>query len=100
MKAGSILLVVAFLCLALMPAAGGEGTGEVLYRKYCSACHPNVREFNRATNIIGKIRRPTAIMPAFDRSRIPDADAAKIEDFIVRQSRARQQPAEITVQKK
>ncbi len=108
------VLSAALVCLFVMPLlpeeAGAQITGEDLFMQHCAACHPdggNVinpkktlhkkdREANgivTAEDIVNKIRNPGptpthpqewAGMKKFDRRTIPDEDALKIAEYVLK----------------
>jgi len=80
-----LLSIIALFSLISNKATGGarsHETGEALYNKHCSACHPNAEKLKSAKNIVKKIRRPIASMPAFDENKISNENAKKIDDYI------------------
>jgi cytochrome c6 len=96
------VLVIAVLVSEVAATAKGTGeTGEALFKRYCSLCHPdggnNVnpqktlhkkdREANgvkTASDIMGKMRNPGPGMTTFDEKTIPDKDAKKIAKYILK----------------
>lgn len=99
------LLFTATLCLfgtAVLAKDAGEGkTGKELFEQHCAVCHPNgdnivnptltlskkalaARNVKTAADVIGKIRNPGPGMTAFDKGAIPDSDAKKIADYILK----------------
>ena len=87
-------------CIAQVSCAK-ETSGKELFDKHCAVCHPDggntvnprktlqkkVREANgvrTAQDIIGKMRNPGPGMPKFDANTIPDKDAKKIADYILK----------------
>ncbi len=112
MKAARLFMVL-FLLLGFTAALFAEDagqTGETLFRKNCSACHPdggNIfnkqktlskkdREMNKiytADDIVKKMRNPGAFdfhpnkwsgMKVFDEQKLSDTDAGKIAQYILR----------------
>jgi cytochrome c6 len=97
------------VCLAaifLLPMAGsaepakGE-SGKALFEQHCAVCHPNggniinpkftlhkkdrdAHGITKTADIIGKMRHPGPGMTKFDKSTIPDKDARKIANYILR----------------
>lgn len=102
------------LCMCAVPLtlrmASGETTGEALFKEHCSPCHPNgdnvvntkktlhrkdleLNNIKTAQDIVNQIRDPKpapthpqqwAGMKRFDRKTIPDDDAMKIADYILK----------------
>jgi len=80
-----LLSIIALFSLVSNKATGGvkgHETGEELYSKHCSACHPDAEKLRSSKNIIRDIRRPIASMPAFDENKISNENAKKIDDYI------------------
>ncbi len=76
-------------------------SGEAAFKEHCSMCHPdggNIvnpkktlhksdREANNvktAADIMGKMRNPGPGMTKFDKKTIPDAEAKKIAEYILK----------------
>jgi cytochrome c6 len=107
------LIVVSTLLFALIShgkEASGEKTGESLFKEHCAACHPNgsnvlnpqktlhkkdleANNITTAADIVRKMRNPGpfpthpqewAGMRMFDERTIPDDDALKIADYILK----------------
>ena len=95
--------VAAALCIpAAYGHAKGKGeSGKALFNKNCASCHANggnvvnpkfglhkkdreAHGVKTAKDIIGKMRNPGPGMPKFDKSAIPDRDAKKIADYIIK----------------
>jgi cytochrome c6 len=89
-------------CEKLKEVGTAKGSrGEALFKQHCSRCHPdggnNVhpqktlhkkdREANgvkSASDIIGKMRNPGPGMALFDEKTIPNKDAKKIAEYILK----------------
>jgi cytochrome c6 len=100
----SVMCVTAafFSFILIVPAAYAKGkSGEELFKENCSMCHPNGgniinpgftlhkkdREAHgvvKAEDIIGKMRNPGPGMTRFDKKTIPDKDARKIAEYILK----------------
>ncbi|MGC2061384.1 MAG: c-type cytochrome [Thermodesulfovibrionales bacterium] len=99
-----ILVPIAF-CLSVAYAVAGSAndmqTGEELFMKHCSACHPDggnvlephktLRKKDRMTNniksakdIVGKMRNPGPGMTKFDKNVISDKGAEEIAAYILK----------------
>jgi cytochrome c6 len=80
---------------------GEAQSGEVLFKQYCSICHPdggnnvnpqktlhkNDREANgvkKASDIVGKMRNPGPGMTQFDEKATSDKDAKEIAEYILK----------------
>jgi mono/diheme cytochrome c family protein len=80
-----LLFVIAPIAAVPINAIGGatsQQVGEALYNKHCSACHPEAGKLKLTKNIIEIMRNPMSTMPEFDKRKISDADAIKIDDYI------------------
>ena len=105
MRKAFILLSVLAIAVLVVGAAGtakGAGkTGEALFKQNCSPCHAdggnNVnpkktlhkkdREANgvkTAADIMGKMRNPGPGMTTFDEKTVPEKDAKKIAEYILK----------------
>ena len=95
--------VAAALCMpaAYGHAAGKEASGEALFKQNCSPCHPNggnivnpkktlhkkdrnANGVKTAKDIIHLMRNPGPGMTKFDKKTIPDKDAKKIADYVLK----------------
>ena len=97
--------VVVLMTLLLVSLSGAgfaeETTGEALFIKHCALCHPNggniIRPektllkkhldehgINTAEDIVHLMRNPGPGMQTFSEDKLPDADAAKIADYILK----------------
>ncbi len=84
------ILLIAVLLFHFLPsthpAAAAEQSGEALYKKHCLLCHPQAGRL-RAEIVIQRMRTPVPPMPRFDETKVSDASAAKIEQYVrLRQS--------------
>ncbi len=76
-------------------------TGEALYKQFCASCHPDggniinpaktlhkkAREANgiiNAADIVKNMRNPGPGMTKFDTKSVPDADAKKIAEYVLK----------------
>ncbi len=101
----TIVMVAAIVCLYGMnnPAGADEKgkSGQAEFKEHCAVCHPdggNIvnpkktlhkadREKNNvktAADIMGKMRNPGPGMTKFDQKTIPDAEAKKIAEYILK----------------
>jgi cytochrome c6 len=110
----SIYVLAALVCLFALPfserGAIGETSGESLFKEHCSPCHPRggnivnpkktlhnrdleANNIKTAQDIVKKIRNPQPLpthpqewagMRRFDQKTIPDEDALKIADYILK----------------
>ncbi len=110
----AVRIMTASLCVLVCFLAGktvsAEKTGEGLFKEHCAACHPNgdnivnplktlhkrdldANHITAAGDIVGKMRNPGpfpthpqewAGMRMFDQKMIPDEDALKIADYILK----------------
>lgn len=56
--------------------------GEILYKRYCSACHRDAAKLKTVKNMVEIIRDPPAVMPKFDKDKISDRGVKEIADYI------------------
>ena len=99
--AGLITAVAVFSFAAPGFAKGKVTSGEELFKKHCAVCHPdggNIvnpkktlhkkdREANnikKPEDILKNMRKPGPGMTPFDKTTIPDEDAKKIADYILK----------------
>jgi len=99
--AGMIAAVAVFSLAAPGVANSKETSGEELFKKHCAVCHPdggNIvnpkktlhkkdREANnikKPEDILKNMRNPGPGMTPFDKTTIPDNDAKKIADYILK----------------
>jgi len=102
-KLSLIFIAIIFIC---SPAAAGYAkdkgtTGEELFKVHCSACHKDggnimnpqktlhkkdreVNNIKKAEDIVKTMRNPGPGMTLFDKSTIPDNDAKKIAEYILK----------------
>ncbi len=78
----SLTLVIFSLC-AGRPALAKEGSGELLFKKQCATCHPNISKLKGVKNIIDRMRNPMPFMPAFNEAKISNEDAKEIENYVL-----------------
>jgi cytochrome c6 len=102
-KPSLVFITLIFLCsLAVAGYAKDKGsTGEELFKAHCTACHPDgsnivnpkktLHKKDREANNIKKpedivkiMRHPGPGMTAFDKATIPDTDAKKIAEHILK----------------
>lgn len=105
MKKMRLIGVLAFLTGVFLFGAGANvctaASGKELFDKNCAKCHfgggnvinkdfalhKKVRETHgvkTASDIVAKMRNPGPGMPAFNRELIPDSDAKKIAQYIIK----------------
>jgi cytochrome c6 len=94
-------LLAVSVCLLGPALSAGETSGEALFKANCAVCHPDggniinpqkplhqkQREANgvkTAADIVQKMRNPGPGMTKFDEKTIPDADAKKIAEYILK----------------
>lgn len=65
------------VCLAAAPVDGAA-----LYRKHCSACHPDASQLRAPENLVPFIKIPPPPMPAFGEDKLPDHEAQAIAAFL------------------
>lgn len=92
--------VVALLCCIGVSSCAAERTGEALFKKHCTVCHPNggniinprktLRKKDIAANnirteddIVRIIRNPGPGMSRFDEKMVSDRDAREIAEYIL-----------------
>ncbi len=85
----------------LYGAQAKPSAGEKLFEQHCSSCHPkggniinpaftlhkkdrDAQGVKTAKDIVGKMRKPGPGMTTFDAKTIPDKDAMKIADYIIK----------------
>ena len=90
-----------FVLAGLAKDAGQGMTGEQLFQKHCAVCHPNgsnivnpadtlyrktlaAHDIKTPADIIGKMRKPGPGMTKFDKKTLPDGDAKKIAEYILK----------------
>jgi cytochrome c6 len=96
----SLLAVSLFVTAGLTNPAKGK-TGKELFEQHCVVCHPNgdniinpqftlhkkdldAHGVKKPADIIAKMRNPGPGMTQFDKGTIPDRDAKKMADYILK----------------
>lgn len=103
-----IVLCIVCLCFAAVmvttqvkAADSGKKSGEALFKENCSPCHPDggniinpqktlhkkdrdANNIRKAGDIMKKMRNPGPGMTKFDKKTMPDSDAKKIADYILK----------------
>jgi cytochrome c6 len=81
--------------------AGKSQTGEALFKQHCAACHPGggnivnpaftlhgkalmAHSITKPGDIVQKMRNPGPGMTKFDKKTIPDRDAKKIAEYVLK----------------
>ena len=81
--------------------AAGIKNGEEGFKKYCAACHPNggnvlkptknimkntleKNGIKTANDIVKLMRKPSGEMTAFNENTLPENDAKKIAEFVIK----------------
>jgi mono/diheme cytochrome c family protein len=83
-----LLSLTAFIVIALTSAASPAGvaicdpSGEILFKRHCSACHHDAVKLKNVKNITDIIRKPPDVMPAFDKNKLSDRSMNEIADYI------------------
>jgi mono/diheme cytochrome c family protein len=57
-------------------------SGEILFKRHCSACHRDAAKLKAVKNITDIIRNPPDVMPGFDKNKISDLGVKEIADYI------------------
>jgi len=96
------IILISFMMLSLGGAVcAEENTGEALFKKNCSLCHPNGGNIIRpeksllkkhldeygvktADDIVNLMRNPGPGMQTFGKDRISDADAKEIAEYVLK----------------
>lgn len=78
-----MLICISFV-VAIPPCSGEQKSGEDLFNRNCSTCHPKLNIFTGNRDVVRIMRNPPQYMPRFDTERISDKDAKMIEDYILR----------------
>jgi len=87
-----IILLLTFIALFVFISnnttiiAATQDTGEALYKKHCSACHPRASKLKSVKGMIAIMRNPPPYMPGFGEDKISVGDAKKISDYIYQSS--------------
>ncbi|MFO0753865.1 MAG: c-type cytochrome [Thermodesulfovibrionales bacterium] len=105
MKKGILAAAGAAFLFSAALASFAEGksasTGKELFEKHCAVCHPNggntirpektlhrkdLAENNAATvkDIVKRMRNPGPGMTRFDKAAIPDTEAKKIAEYVLK----------------
>jgi mono/diheme cytochrome c family protein len=80
--------LAAFIVIALNTAASSAGvaicgpSGELLFKKHCSACHHDAVKLKSVKNITDIIRNPPDVMPRFDKNKVSDSGVKEIVEYI------------------
>jgi cytochrome c6 len=102
-KLSIIVIILIFVCsLTAAGYAKDKGTtGEELFKTHCAVCHPDgsniinpqktlhkkdrdANNIKKPEDIINKMRNPGPGMTQFDKATIPDRDAKKIAEYILK----------------
>lgn len=102
-KLSLIFITLIFVCsLAATGYAKDKGkTGEELFKAHCAVCHPDggniinpkktlhkkdrdANNMKKSPDIIKNMRNPGPGMTKFDKTTIPDNDAKKIAEYILK----------------
>ena len=79
----------------------GKASGEELFKRHCAICHPGggniinpaktlqkksreAGNIKQAEDIVKQMRNPGPGMTPFDKTTLPDSDAGKIADYILK----------------
>jgi mono/diheme cytochrome c family protein len=86
-KFSLVLILIVFYSFAsniTAAIATSKDTGEALFKKHCSVCHPHVANLRPLSlkKILDTIKNPSPYMPNFDENKISDDDAKRIADYI------------------
>jgi hypothetical protein len=86
-KSAFTLAMIVFFFFAFEAIAGSDtynvdADATSLYKKHCSACHPNAARLRSAKNIMRSMTHAPRGMPVFDEDRISKKDAEKLVDYI------------------
>ncbi len=77
----SEILFVIFILIVSSGIAAQAPNGAELYKKHCSACHPDATRLSDS-RIVETMRNPPSPMPIFDKDKVSDRDAEAIADYI------------------
>jgi mono/diheme cytochrome c family protein len=75
------ILIVIFISIASFATAAHAPNGAELYKKHCSACHPDATRLPDE-RIVEIMRNPPSPMPTFDNGKVSDRDADAISAYI------------------
>jgi cytochrome c6 len=102
MKKLLVAAVSLSVMFSFMQIADAKGkTGKELFEQHCAACHPDggniikpdftlhkqdreAHGVKTAADIMGKMRNPGPGMTQFDKKTLPDKDAKKIAEYILK----------------
>ncbi|MDA8079207.1 MAG: c-type cytochrome [Nitrospiraceae bacterium] len=93
--------VIAFAAAGLAGESSKGMSGEELFKEHCALCHPdggniiNARKtlhkadleangIRKSSDLIGIMRNPGPGMATFDKATIPDKDARKIAEYVLK----------------
>jgi cytochrome c6 len=99
--AAGIIVCVGGIVLSSGNAAGADNSGEALFKRNCAVCHVDggnivnpqktlhkkdrdANNIKTASDIIKLMRNPGPGMTTFDKKTIPDKEANKIADYILK----------------
>lgn len=82
-----MVLIVVVFCVAFNTTAefANNVDAPALYKKHCSACHPDAARLRSHKNIMILINNPPPGMPKFNEDRISENDMNAIVDYIRRE---------------
>jgi cytochrome c6 len=96
-----VILVSVFTTAGMTQGTTGAASGEQLFKEQCSACHPNggnvinphkplkgSPKLKTFAAFLSWIRKPVQPMPPFPPSKIPDQQAKKLYDYILKQKKS------------
>ena len=97
------ITIAGFFLVSLCSASFAEKgkTGEALFKEHCAVCHPDggniidpkdtlhgkdlkVHKITKPADIVKKMRNPDPGMTKFDKKTLPDKDAKKIAEYILK----------------
>lgn len=80
-----VLVMLIFLSQAFNAIAGEQTyvDAPALYKKHCSACHPNASVFRSQRIIMRSVTNPPPGMPKFDEDRISKNSMKALVDYIL-----------------
>jgi mono/diheme cytochrome c family protein len=77
----STVFFFVFILISSPGIAERASNGAAMYKKHCSACHPNAAKMS-GVRIVEIMRYPPPAMPTFDNDKISDRDADVISHYI------------------
>lgn len=80
-----MLATIVFFSFALNTMAGSNSKNldaAELYRKHCSACHPDAGMLRETKDILRAMTSPPPFMPSFGEEKISQNNAKKIAEYI------------------